>query len=986
MRRTTSKFVWTVITFWSFLLLPVCHASSTSNGETTSTVMPPPPSMSVSSSLPSSSNRATCPSRTANYITHNLPQQCLKINWTRSINGTASAAGEFKEASTDSVTTIGSNATIDVRNTEAPSPETGAEEDAISATSVVSIQDVTEPEPIPSSSSEPISSSSSEPISSSSSEPIPSSFSEPILSSSSEPIPSTSSEPIPSTSSEPASTDTESESDSPLDNAKFLSFEEWKKQNLAKIGQSPENVGQGRAATVDRRKRPSPIALDSLGEDSEIDIDFGFGPGKHEDPPSTWPSQAAEVANGGPSLSDESGTSDSRGKKKDAGTTCKERFNYASFDCAATILKTNPRCKSSASILVENKDSYMLNECAAENKFIVVELCDDIWIDTIVLANFEFFSSMFRTFRVSISDRYPIKMDRWKELGVFEAMNSREIQAFAIENPLIWARYLKVEFLTHYGNEYYCPVSLLRVHGTTMMEEFKSQYEEVRGDDEIGDGLEEVASPASGEKPEPSITQPVESSKEPLAEEAEVMFNMASNLSAIASPNSQSGSAHAQNVSSSTADAMPSSTGLNTGKDKSLEGDIISTTPTSLVEPEMTAHSTEHENTSHIGNATTADGFEAVAVIETTVTNFTTSENITASKPSQASQDASRTPSAPAQPPAASPTTQENFFKSVHKRLQMIEANSTLSLQYIEEQSRILRDAFAKVEKRQMSKAETFLQYLNDTVIAELKGFRQQYDQLWQSTVIELETNREQYQHEMSALSTRLTLMADELVFQKRMAVVQSTLLLFCLGLVLFVRSGSSSLELPLMQQVLTKSHSMIRQPSEYSPPGSPSSRDTSPRFKARRKFGRGVGNDADAGSMSPPSRSAEDRRVRTLGMVTPSDADEELMRDPDQLAANGLDDAQSVAGPRFSGSRMPRRLAVRTVMVREARDLAGVNSSSGSKLWRRQEALEASKSCGSGSELWRRQRALGTAASSGDGSKLWGRQCTAIFSGVAVR
>jgi len=153
----------------------------------------------------------------------------------------------------------------------------------------------------------------------------------------------------------------------------------------------------------------------------------------------------------------------------------------------------------------------------------------------------------------------------------------------------------------------------------------------------------------------------------------------------------------------------------------------------------------------------------------------------------------------------------------------------------------------------------------------------------------------------MSALSTRLTLMADELVFQKRMAVVQSTLLLFCLGLVLFVRSGSSSLELPLMQQVLTKSHSMIRQPSEYSPPGSPSSRDTSPRFKARRKFGRGVGNDADAGSMSPPSRSAEDRRVRTLGMVTPSDADEELMRDPDQLAANGLDDAQSVAGPRFS-------------------------------------------------------------------------------------
>ncbi|OCL04389.1 hypothetical protein AOQ84DRAFT_269950, partial [Glonium stellatum] len=86
----------------------------------------------------------------------------------------------------------------------------------------------------------------------------------------------------------------------------------------------------------------------------------------------------------------------------------------------------------SSSVLVENKDSYMLNECAAPNKFLVVELCDDILVDTIVLANFEFFSSMFRTFRISVSDRYPVKLERWKELGVFEARNSRDIQAFLV--------------------------------------------------------------------------------------------------------------------------------------------------------------------------------------------------------------------------------------------------------------------------------------------------------------------------------------------------------------------------------------------------------------------------------------------------------------------------------------------------------------------------------------------------------------------------
>ncbi|KAF2205577.1 hypothetical protein GQ43DRAFT_436915 [Delitschia confertaspora ATCC 74209] len=171
------------------------------------------------------------------------------------------------------------------------------------------------------------------------------------------------------------------------------------------------------------------------------------------------------------------------------------------------------------------------------------------------------------------------------------------------------------------------------------------------------------------------------------------------------------------------------------------------------------------------------------------------------------------------QPNPASPTTQESFFKSIHKRLQQLEANSTLSLQYIEEQSRILRDAFIKVEKRQLSKTETFLMNLNSTVIQELKGYRAMYEQLWQSTVLELEGMRERNQRELGELGSRLSLVADELVWQKRMAVVQSTLLLLCLGLVLFVRSGSvgAQLDVPIVQQLGSKYSHMFN-----TPPGSP--------------------------------------------------------------------------------------------------------------------------------------------------------------------
>lgn len=196
------------------------------------------------------------------------------------------------------------------------------------------------------------------------------------------------------------------------------------------------------------------------------------------------------------------------------------------------------------------------------------------------------------------------------------------------------------------------------------------------------------------------------------------------------------------------------------------------------------------------------------------------------------------------------PSTQESFFKSVHKRLQQLESNSTLSLKYIEEQSRILRDAFGKVEKRQIATTATFLSNLNQTVNAELHGFRQAYDQLWQSTVLELEGQREQTQREMLALSARLTLVADELVWQKRMGILQSTLLLLCLAVVLFTRVGGGNgyLEVPLMQQMMARSTAAWRGGWE-TPPTSPSPDSRSPANRSpanvlRRKIWRRGGVD----------------------------------------------------------------------------------------------------------------------------------------------
>ncbi|KAL8741028.1 MAG: hypothetical protein Q9190_006326 [Brigantiaea leucoxantha] len=671
----------------------------------------------------------------------------------------------------------------------------------------------------------------------------------------------------------PTSTDSENEGDSLFDNAKFLSFEEWKKQNLAKVGQSVENVGSGRVGSVDTRRRPGGInnALDSLGEDAEIEIDFGGfvnSETKAQQMASSGNIANREQSNKVRGKDDErlpERLSNAHTRSKDAGKTCKERSNYASFDCAATVLKTNSESKGATSVLIENKDSYMLNECAASNKFFIVELCDDILIDTVVLANYEFFSSIFRTFKVSVSDRYPVKMDKWRELGVFEARNTREVQAFLVEEPQIWARYLRIEFLTHFGNEYYCPISLLRVHGTTMMEEFNHELKSSRGEDDGEGSITEENEAQDAESPSTVVT--AEILKEDAKPSATLTPNSTtgdSTLQAIqptemkdVDREGSNSDAHRENASAyeqtafklalsarleelMTLDMNNAFCGLNDGPpDPPPTTSMTSAASSQTTTPAVSSsQQTNYPLSAPPSNDDTARTSILTKVSASDTQKSTTTESVEENVPSSkftelVSQPAPKPHSSATHPPTPNPTTQESFFKSVHKRLQLLESNSTLSLQYIEEQSRILRDAFAKVEKRQLAKTTTFLETLNKTVLNEVREFRSQYDQIWQSTILELSAQRQQSQNEIGALSTRLSLLADELLFQKRIAILQFLLILLCLGLVLFSR-GSSGVGYGYLEHMVQKSSVNLSRYAHFDSPldgGSPSSTRPSSRY-----------------------------------------------------------------------------------------------------------------------------------------------------------
>lgn len=111
----------------------------------------------------------------------------------------------------------------------------------------------------------------------------------------------------------------------------------------------------------------------------------------------------------------------------------KHRWNFASFDCAAVVHRSNPSAKFASAILSEKKDRYMLSPCPSqdegdEGQFVIVELCDEISIDTIVLGNYEFFSRMFKRFRVRVARNLQGKEDEWYDVGTFRARNVRGLQ------------------------------------------------------------------------------------------------------------------------------------------------------------------------------------------------------------------------------------------------------------------------------------------------------------------------------------------------------------------------------------------------------------------------------------------------------------------------------------------------------------------------------------------------------------------------------
>jgi hypothetical protein len=154
----------------------------------------------------------------------------------------------------------------------------------------------------------------------------------------------------------------------------------------------------------------------------------------------------------------------------------------AEFDAEARLLAENvlassDSMKGASNILNADRDRYMMTESQVKKKWVALSLIESMLLDTLVLANFEYYSCSPRRFQLLGSLEYPTK--RWALLGDFEANDTRAEQSFEIPQPM-YVRYLKLRFLTHYGAQHYWSVSAVRAYGQTVVDKYQADWERVQ--------------------------------------------------------------------------------------------------------------------------------------------------------------------------------------------------------------------------------------------------------------------------------------------------------------------------------------------------------------------------------------------------------------------------------------------------------------------------------------------------------------------------
>ncbi|KLO08128.1 hypothetical protein SCHPADRAFT_880858 [Schizopora paradoxa] len=488
-----------------------------------------------------------------------------------------------------------------------------------------------------------------------------------------------------------------------------------------------------------------------------------------------------------------------------------DRFNYANLDCSARVHNSHRSSKSPSSILSSKKDRYMLSPCntPGEDKYVVIELCEDISIDTVQLANFEFFSGIFKEFTVKVAKTLASD-DSWTFAGKYTAKNIRGIQTFHLPTSVRdFYRFVRIEFNSNYGNEFYCPVSLLRVFGLTHLEQYK--WEEWEAESRVsrkGEVEENVALSARESEvanrievqsqQEETVVSEEKGSEHATATTSVPVSNISDNASELHANDCTSEVSNAETTfsnsrqlsdipmpipdsASSTTTTTISSVGTETSKVEQEPSASLDKPPPH--DPSMEVESAA-SSPSHIPLSSSASDNNASAKTSIS-TPLPTTESAVNSMPIVVPHLSHSVP--------AVTSAGESIYRTIMTRLSSLETNSTLYLRYVEEQSRSLREALRRLEED----------------VGRLEGIGKAQSQFFQRTMQDWDKQRKRLEREHGELLSRVNFLSDEVVLEKRLGIAQLCLLLIVL-LFMFITRGSRGEA--LMEAMKSERHSSLRE------------------------------------------------------------------------------------------------------------------------------------------------------------------------------
>ena len=325
-------------------------------------------------------------------------------------------------------------------------------------------------------------------------------------------------------------------------------------------------------------------------------------------------------------------------------------------------------------------------------------------------------------------------------------------------------RYIRIDFHSHYSNEYYCPISLLRVYGLTHLEQWKWDMWEEESRSKTRQDQQATSIPVHAEEIEKPAEVPRLAKDEHVASQAASPSPISSEE---ANPDSQEQRAEPSQSPENAERSFRHSTDI-----ARLESSTSSPTPTASSESPVIAtcsppastppHSDQDPaniNDSHILSSN--DTFTALSSVSLSSSGQANGSGTSASASRSSSSPSSITTiSSPSialvsppvinLPPSPLPVNVhaggESIYRTIMNRLNALEANTTLYARYVEEQTSAMREMLRRLSED----------------VGRLEGIGRAQAQLYERSINDFEKHRREMDMEQRALISQVNYLAEE--------------------------------------------------------------------------------------------------------------------------------------------------------------------------------------------------------------------------------